>query len=186
MANLLNLLGYQATWFALILSVQHGHPGLGTSVAVLFILATIASSRWRRTDLRLLLVALACGAVLDGLLVHTGLLHYDAATPSLPVSGAPAWILLLWAAFSTTLTRSLGSVRGRPWLAAVLGAVFGPLAYWSAAQGFAVVGWVPDHVALTTLVLSSGWMIALVSLAALAQRWQPRGAPAQIIGANAP
>ena len=42
---------------------------------------------------------------------------------------APYWIVAMWALFATTLNSSLGWLKGRPLLAALMGGFGGPLAY---------------------------------------------------------
>ena len=42
---------------------------------------------------------------------------------------APPWIVALWLQFATSRETLLASLRDRPWIAAVVGAVGGPLAY---------------------------------------------------------
>ncbi len=186
MAFLFNLVGYQLVWFALMRSVQSGLAIWGMLAAAVFVAITLAGSRWRGTDLRLLLITTIVGMCFDGAFAASGLLHYTAASPTFPPGGAPAWILALWATFSTTLTRSLGSLRGRPWLAASLGASFGPLAYWSAGRGFSALAWPPAHSALVFALLSLGWALVLAVLATLAERWQPRTREVRLIGEHSP
>ena len=50
-----------------------------------------------------------------------------ASAGSLPI--APFWMLALWIAFATTLNHSMRWLMHRPVVAAIGGAVFGPLAY---------------------------------------------------------
>jgi hypothetical protein len=63
-------------------------------------------------------------------------------------------MVALWANFAATLNVSLGALRARPWLAALLGGLGGPLAYWGGA-GLGAMRLVEPLPAL--LVLAAGW-----------------------------
>lgn len=165
-----NLVGYQLVWFGVVIFAARGQPWLSVALAAAFAAVQWLVSKQQASDARLLACAVACGIVLDGSLAGSGLLHYASAQPSLL---APAWILLLWAAFAMTINHSMTFLRGRPLLAAAFGAVGGPLAHLGAARGFdAVVFADPGWPALLALAL--GWGLAMPILAVLAQRWKPR------------
>ena len=42
---------------------------------------------------------------------------------------APSWILALWLGFALTVNHSLGWLQEKPWLAALLAALFAPVSY---------------------------------------------------------
>ena len=162
-----NLAGYQLVWFGVVIFAGRGQPWLSVMLAAVFALAQWQVSRQRVSDGRLLACAVALGIALDGSLASSGLLRYASPSPALL---APAWILALWAAFAMTLNQSMLFLRGRPMVAAVFGAVGGPLAYAGAARGFDAVAFAaPAWPAM--LALGLGWAIAMSVLAMLAQRW---------------
>jgi hypothetical protein len=169
MDSVINFVAYQAVWFAVVASAGRGRAALGVGAAVLFAAAQLALSRRRRSDLRLMAAAVSLGVVIDGALKFCGWLRYASPEPGFPPHGAPLWILCLWAAFALTLTRSLAWLMRRPWLAALLGAIGGPLAYASAARGFAAVELAPPA-ARALAGRAHGWGAALAVLAYLAQR----------------
>lgn len=183
MNNVINFVAYQAVWFAVVASAGHGRAALGMGAAALFGAVQLALSRRRLNDLRLMAAAVCLGIMIDGTLRAGGWLRYAAPEPAFPPHGAPVWILCLWAAFALTLTRSLAWLMRRPWLAALLGALGGPLAYASAARGFAAVEIAPPAArALGGLAL--GWGAALGVLAYLARRGQASAAAAALIEAR--
>jgi len=169
MSGVINFVAYQAVWFAVVASAGHGRAALGMGAAALFAGAQLALSRRRLADLRLMAAAITLGVVIDGTLGLCGWLRYASPEPALPPHGAPLWILCLWAAFALTLTRSLAWLMRRPWLAALLGALGGPLAYASAARGFAAVELAPPA-ARGFSALALGWGAALGVLAYSARR----------------
>lgn len=169
MVPLINLLAYQSSWFIAVVGASHGRVWPAWTAASLLFMGHLIASDRRTQDLRLGLFAVLLGMALDGLLASTGLLHYSPARPAVPLVGCPSWILALWVAFSTTLTRSLGWLRGRTGNAIVVGAVGGPLGYWAAARGWGVVTFrAPAWTGV--LVLAIGWGLALGALVSIAAR----------------
>ena len=162
----LTLLGYQATWFAAVIGAGQGLWWPGAAAAGLFALWRLSVSPRRLLEARLVLVALAVGLVLENLWVRSGLLDYAAAWPW---AGSPAWILALWWAFALAIVPLLGYLHRRLLLAALFGAIGGPLAYLGAARGWDVVQFAsPQWHSL--LALAAGWALAMPLLAWLARR----------------
>ncbi|MBV9697699.1 MAG: DUF2878 family protein [Gammaproteobacteria bacterium] len=165
---LLNFAGYQLVWLAAVLGAGRGTSWPALAGLAAFAALQLASSCSRRADLRLLVLALALGVLLDGTLAYTALVRYAAPSPALPAGGAPLWILALWGAFALTLNHSLAWLRGRPALAAALGAAGGPLAYAAAAR---LAGAVQFGGLLATGALAAGWAGALSVLSLCAHGW---------------
>ncbi|AOS98160.1 hypothetical protein AUP74_02765 [Microbulbifer aggregans] len=67
-----------------------------------------------------------CGAAMDTVVFSTGLLVNDSGSPF-----PPPWLLLLWVNFATALRYSMFFLQKSAWLAAALGAFFGPFSYWT-------------------------------------------------------
>ncbi|MGA2397977.1 MAG: DUF2878 domain-containing protein [Steroidobacteraceae bacterium] len=169
MNGVVNFAAYQAVWFAVVASASHRRPELGMAAATLFVAVQLALSRRRALDAHLMAAAVLLGLIVDGTLGFLGWLRYAAPAPALPAHGAPLWILCLWASFALTLTRSLAWLTRRPWLGALLGALGGPLAYASAARGFAAVDFAPPA-ARAVAGLALGWGAAVPVLAYVARR----------------
>ena len=174
MASWANLFGYQATWFAVAWSAGHGRAWIGMLACIAFIGVQWRCSHARRADARVVLAALACGLLVDGIAARTGLLAYASAFPALP---APAWIVLLWGAFAMTMNHSMAWFARQPWLAAVFAGIGGPLAYLGAARGFGAVAFVAPawH---GVLVLAVGWALGLPLLLRIASA--PSSSPSEV------
>ncbi len=181
MSSVINFVAYQAVWFAIVASAGHGRAVLGIAAAALFAAAQLVLSRRRLADLYLMATAVGCGLLVDGTLALGGWLRYASPDPAFPPHGAPLWILCLWAAFALTLTRSLAWLMHRPWLGVLLGALGGPLAYASAARGFAAVEAVPPA-ARAYAGIALGWGMAMAVLGLVARR-SDTGAAAALIEA---
>ena len=175
MNGVVNFVAYQAVWFAVVASAASRRAELGVAAAVLFVGAQLTLSRHRALDARLMAAAVLLGLIVDGTLGCFGWLRYASAAPALPAHGAPLWILCLWASFALTLTRSLAWLMRRPWLGALFGALGGPLAYASAARGFAAVDLLPPA-ARGVAGLALGWGAAIPVLAYVARRGAPERA----------
>ncbi|HEY2346224.1 MAG TPA: DUF2878 domain-containing protein [Xanthomonadaceae bacterium] len=131
--KIVNALGYQLVWIACVVGAAHGSLG-GCLIATAVFAALVLGfgGQWR-ADLRLLPAVLLCGLVFDSAWIALGWMEYSAPWPS--QSWSPPWILCIWIAFALTFNHSLVFLRRRYLLAALLGAVCGPLAYWGASRG---------------------------------------------------
>ena len=133
MRNLLNFVAFQCCWFTNVINAANGVPWLGPLVTVLWLTGHLASLRGATApggtaaEVRVLLAAIAIGWTADSMLTLAGLISF---AENAQLGGpSPLWTVALWACFAATLRHSLGWLRARWLLAAVLGAVGGPLAY---------------------------------------------------------
>lgn len=166
MRNLANAVGYQVVWLVSIAGAAHGSALAGPAAAIVFIALTIAFGRQHRADLRLIPLALLIGLVIDSTWIRIGWVHYEAPWPSAQL--APAWIIGIWVSFALTLNHSMAFLKGRYALAAVLGAIGGPFAYWGASRGLGAVHF--DAPAMTVLiVLGATWAAVFPLLVRLAE-----------------
>ncbi|MEE4301994.1 MAG: DUF2878 domain-containing protein [Pseudomonadales bacterium] len=166
-----NFVAFQASWFACVLGGAAQLPWLG----VIAVAATLLLHGWQspehRPELYLALCAGALGALWESGLVASGLLVYPSG--QLFSALAPVWIVALWIGFATSFNVSMRWLKGRPALAAMLGAIFGPMSFWGGAKLGAVA--FPDPV-LALSVLSAGWGLLMPLMVVLADRfdgWHP-------------
>ncbi len=144
MRNLANFLAFQGAWFAAVEGAARGWTWLGpvaVAAIVALHLALVPAAERRRELVYVLGVGLA-GGLLDSVLKALGATAYPTSDP-VPAWLVPAWIASLWAAFATLPRFSLGWLRGRPVLAAVLGAAGGPLSYYGGTRLGAVAAGEP-------------------------------------------
>ncbi|MEO8859248.1 MAG: DUF2878 domain-containing protein [Burkholderiaceae bacterium] len=162
----INFILSQAGWFAGVLSAARGMPWLGALAMVAVLVIHLARAPLWRREAALLLIAMVVGFVWETLLVQTGVLSYLPQAPW-PQAVAPYWIVLLWALFATLLNVTMRWLHGRLLLAALLGAVGGPLSFWAGVRMGAVTLTSPFW---STLVLACGWALLTPLLVASAQR----------------
>lgn len=161
----LNFVAFQVAWFACVASAARGAPWLGVFVAVAAVAAHASISARPRRELVLVLVAITLGAVYDSSIAALGWITYNSGEF---VSGmAPLWILALWALFATTINVSLRWLRGRRGVAALLGALAGPLSYYAGERLGALV--LVEPIA-ASLALAIAWAIFTPVLIEVAQR----------------
>ncbi|BCX17367.1 MAG: membrane protein [Geminicoccaceae bacterium] len=131
-AVLVNLAGFQAGWFACVLGAAHGVPWLGPLVAAPVLTWHLATARHPGRAALLLAVAALVGLGLDTLLIRAERIAFSEGV--LLEGWAPYWMVCLWALFASTFEVSLRWLREKPVLAALFGALGGPLAYWAGAR----------------------------------------------------
>lgn len=133
-ANLWQLLGFQAVWWAWALGIPAGLMWPGVLISLVFL---GLHGLWRpqaQADRRAVGCAVLAGAVMDSLLMQTGLLTFAMGNPAPLADLQPGWMALLWACLGCTVHHSLAWLKGRVVLAAGLSAVSGVLSYEGAAR----------------------------------------------------
>ena len=124
----INLVAFQAAWFATVLTAAQGRPWAGIATVALVVILHLAAERWRTREIALLTAAGLLGYGLDSSLVLLEMIRFPDKDIIEP---APLWMVGLWVSFGTILHVSLGWLSRRLALASILGLVGGPLAYWS-------------------------------------------------------
>lgn len=165
MALIVNVLLFQIGWFACVLGAAHGMPWAGAIAAAAIVTWHIAHAAQPQRELALLVAAAVLGALFETFLVQTGWVSFN--TGVLFEGAAPYWMVALWAIFATTLNVSLRWLRPHPGLAALLGAVGGPAAYYAGTR-LGALEFVAAGAALATIGI--GWAILVPALLGAAQR----------------
>lgn len=142
MRSLASFLAMQLGWFACVMGAARGVTWLGPLVVLVTLAIHVRGQQHRGREVALLVLASVAGFAIDTALLRTGLTRMPGANV------APMWIVVLWPNFAATTARgsTLQSLARRPLVAAVLGAVCGPLAYASGVKMGAVVlgpGYIP-------------------------------------------
>jgi hypothetical protein len=132
MRNVVNYVLFQAGWLACVGAALDGYMWLGPITVlgiVVLHLTLITKPERRRRELALFAGAGALGMLADSLLAAIGLVTYPTSAEARPFAIAPPWIIALWVLFATLPAHSLGWLQGRLRLAALLGAIGGPLSF---------------------------------------------------------
>lgn len=128
-----NFVLFQLGWLVSVVGAARGYPVAGVVYAVAWVVLHHWHIRRHRVrELLLVLAAAGLGFTVDSLLALGGYIAFPAhASLGFPTT---VWMVGLWAMFAMTLRHSLSWLRRRYTAAALLGAVFGPLAYWAGSR----------------------------------------------------
>ena len=166
MGGVVNFAILYAAWFASVLAAASGNGVVAALASLIAVLINLALSQHRLADLRLVAYAALVGATLEATIINLGLAHY--ASPGPIATLPPLWILSIWMAFATSLNVSLAWLKTRLKLAALLGAVGGPLSYYGGARLGGMSFSEPLYMSLGVLALL--WAVAFPLLLRLAGR----------------
>jgi len=132
MRRVLNFAMFYGGWFACVLGAARGDPWLGpATVAVLLLVHFWLAPDWA-PEVRLVLVIGLFGFALDTLQASAGLYSFTRA--SVAPWLCPPWMVAVWMVFGSTLNASMAWLSGRYGVAAVLGALSGPVSYAAGAR----------------------------------------------------
>jgi hypothetical protein len=129
---------FQLFWFAAVLGAARGHVWLGALALLPYLAWILRRDRGRARLAARWLAAGALGSLIDGALAALGLLVYPTAPAGWPPWLVPPFIAGLWIAFATLPHVSLAWLASRPALAALLGAIGGPLSFAAGVRAGAV------------------------------------------------
>jgi hypothetical protein len=164
----LNFVLFQAGWFACVQGAASGMAWAGALCVAAIVGWHVFHAADRSGELRLLAVALVLGLLWENLLARSGWLRY--AGNDAHAGMAPYWLILMWALFAITLNGSLSWLKRRPWVAALFGAVGGPLAFVAGERMGAVVFVTPDSGLAALAALAVAWAAMTPFLLGVASR----------------
>lgn len=161
----LNFVLFQLAWLACIRAAALGWPLTGALCVAAVAAWHLRMAARPRPEAVLIGLSMALGTVVDSALLAGELIRYTSGQwlPGLP----PLWMVSLWGLLATTLNVSMGWLRGRPLLAAALGAVAGPLSY-AAGVRLGAAQFTDQTAALLALALA--WAVAMPLMMGLAHR----------------
>ena len=147
----INFIIFQACWFSCVMGAGKNLGWLGP----LLVLITLPLQIHLLTENHRaeILFAIICG--ISGSLLETLMIVFSVYTPVDQGWGqiCPPWMAALWFNFSMLVSISLAWLKDRYFLSALLGGIFGPIAYWGGEKLGAL------RVAAT---FSSGYLILAV------------------------
>jgi len=164
--QLANFLLFQVAWFVAVDAAARGALWTGLAAMAVVVAVHLAWVSDRARELRFLLLAGLFGTLADTALAGIGATAYPSSRAAWPVALVPPWISALWIGFATLPRFSLAWLVRRPWLAAILGAVGGPLSYLAGARLGAVS--VSPEPLLTWVALAAEYALATPLLLRLA------------------
>lgn len=166
MNMLLNFVAFQLGWFSSVLGAARHMPWLGPIAFLLVLALHLRGARRPRIEITLVVACGIIGMLFDSVLVAAGWVTYPSGLFNDLL--APYWIVTMWMLFGTTLNASMGWLKGRPLLAAALGAIGGPASYVAGQKlgGIVFLEFTPAIIALAV-----GWAVFMPVLMWLAERF---------------
>ena len=154
----INFIGFQIGWFACVIGAAQGQVILAISVVG----SIVAYHLYRNNsyaELFIILTAIVIGFIWESCLVTSGWLSYGLAADS--VVFAPVWLVAMWALFATTINLSMAWLKNHWFLASLMGAIFGPLAF-VAGERLGAVQFIDRPLALSALALGWAFLMPLL------------------------
>lgn len=149
---------FQLGWFACVIGAANHQVFWPVVITLLYLAIHIARSNHPSLEMNLLFKASLYGVSADSLISLSGFLIFEDAWPSRYLS--PIWMWTLWALVASTINGSLSWLRGRPILAAVLGAIAGPMSY-EAGIRMGAGAWGPQGQVGGLILLAIVWGAAM-------------------------
>lgn len=166
-STVLNVAGFQIGWFASIWCAANAIDWAGP-VAVFFIVAVqlVLFPNSVRRESSFLAAALLIGYALETGHIAIGVMITAGEQTRWPI--CPLWLPALWVNLAITMTRSLRWLDKHRLAACVLGAIGGPLSYWTGARLGAVT--LDSNATFSLAALAIVWGTATPGLLYLARR----------------
>lgn len=174
----LNAVIFDLAWLVNVMPAGQGLTWIGPMFSLCWLLFHMSTYPLKRlSDLRLCITAALIGYGADSLLVLSGLMAFP---PHAQLGGpSTVWMVALWINLALTLNLSLVWLRNRYLLAALLGGIAGPLAYFAGTKLDAITleaGYLP------LIAIALLWMLAMPLLVWLAMLYNRYDNPAHYTG----
>lgn len=166
-STIINLGLFKLGWVACVFGAAAGKPVLGALSVAAIVAVHLSLTRSLRSELLLLGAAAVIGLVWESMLVSTGILDYGDG--SFTAGVAPYWIVGMWILFATTMNVGMRWLRRSTAIAAVAGAVGGPMSFLAGERLGAVA--FSDPI-ISLVIISVGWAVLLPLLVKLAERFE--------------
>jgi len=165
---IINFVVFQVAWFTCVLGAAYGMPWQAfLFVLIAVVTQLILNNLHLKSEVLLIVLIAIIGVIFDQMIINHQLVAYKSHGWSDAI--VPIWIIGLWIAFASTINFSLRWLRPYPFIAILLGAIGGPLAYLGAEKLGAVTLLVsPDSI----IVLAIGWGLLMPVMLKVAQKFE--------------
>ena len=173
-----NIASINIGWFACVLGAANGYTWLGPVFVAALVAIHLNLIPARRRELATLAAAALFGYAIDSVMVLAGVFDF----PVQARVGAPStvWMVALWVNFAMALNVALHWLQHRYLLAALLGGIGGPVAYFSGTRFGGLLA--PAGITVLLGAVAVQWAIAtplVVAGAARIGRWTGQPVPAE-------
>jgi hypothetical protein len=166
---LFNFLAFEAAWFAAVTGGAAGRGGLMSLAVVAVVAVHLAIKRAQlRAEIWLILAVTLFGILLEAGFMGAGFIRYAGTVEGQMLP--PIWIAALWFGFGTLPNASLAWLKGRWKTQALLGAIAGPLTYWTGVKLGAAT--IPEGGG-ALFAIGLAWAMALPAIFLMAEALSP-------------
>lgn len=153
---LLNSLLFYFLWFYTVAEVANFHPYRGVLAITALVIFYLLMTKDKFVAMRNLLIYGAIGTMIDSAFLNFGLIEYRERYLDITFL-APLWITFLWIFFGYIVDEMLLWMKDYLWLAALCGAIGGPLSYQAAFKLDAATPLQPLY--LTLGIIGAVWAV---------------------------
>jgi len=155
-----NFILFQIGWFGCVVGgASQDYYWAGTVIVTLIITVHLVRAGDIRNEIMLIILTMMLGTFWDSALMVAGLFEFSNGV--LVSWLVPSWMIAMWALFATTLNVSLKWLKDRYVLAAVFGAIGGPVAYYAGHR----IGAVDFSNTLNSMIaVGAGWAMIMPGL----------------------
>jgi hypothetical protein len=132
--TILSIFGFQIVWFACAYGAANGILYLPCAAGLLYMSCIFIWSPHKKGLALFVLSCLLLGFLVDTVLLQHQFVVFKSLNPYPFNLYPPLWMMILWVAFAGSFTASFSWLKQKYLLAAVLGGIFGPIAYYSGSQ----------------------------------------------------
>ena len=162
-----NFILFQIGWLSCVMGgASSSYHWFGVAVVTAIVAVHLARSYTVSNEIMLIVIATLLGTTWDSALMGAGLLAFNNGVVFDAI--IPFWMVAMWALFATTLNVSMQWMKNRYLLAAIFGAIGGPVAYYAGHRLGAVEF---SQVSTSLLVVGAGWAVMMPLLMHLSTRF---------------
>ena len=165
MTTAIRFIAFQAVWFGSVLGAANNRFWIGPLLAGFWLILSAATSPSYLREIRLAAAAAFIGLVADSLLIAGDAFHPSGYLKSF---FSPLWMIGLWINLATTLNYFFSWLKGKTLLAACLGAMGGPAAYYAGFQLGAAQ--IPFSLPYSLTMIAAVWAVAMPLLVTLSEK----------------
>lgn len=164
---------FKIGWLSCVYGAASGLALEGCLLALLIVAVSVRQASNRHSELLTIGLITLIGLIWETFVASQHLMVY--ATQSNPQFEnwvmAPYWLIVMWALFATTINQSMAWLKDKLIIAAVMGAIFGPMAF-VAGEKLGAVEFANEPAAM--VLLAVGWGILMPLICVIAKKIETR------------
>jgi hypothetical protein len=165
----INLVLYQAGWFAMVLGAANGFPWKGSAAGFILCCLHLCLARELVPEVKTVLIIGVMGTLVDSAQALAGVFVFESGYWSYWF--VPLWLTVMWMQFATLFHYALSWLSDHYFLSATLGLVGGPLAFYAGERLGGVI--FPMGTARSMIILAVVWAMVTPACVFIASVFKP-------------